>query len=76
MYRQISGQNYTYNYAYTYSALILCAQFHIAPVEPNFAEFAHTTSKVEQACFGLVISLLTVMQLTNLFLKHNWQQAA
>ena len=76
MYRQISGQNCTYNYTYTYSASILCTQFHVACMEPNFAEFAHTTSKVEQAWCKLVTSFLILMQLTNLFLKQNWQQAA
>jgi len=76
MYRQISGQNYTYNYTYTYSALILCTQFHVARIEPNFAEFGHTTSKVEQAWCRVVTSLLTVMQLTILFLKQSWEQAA
>jgi len=69
MYRQISGKNYTY----TYSTFILCTQFHVACIEPNFAKFVHTTSKVEQAWCRLVTSLLTVMQLTNLFLKQNWQ---
>jgi hypothetical protein len=44
-------------------------------MEPNFAEFAHTTSKVEQAWCRVVTSLLTVMQITNLFLKQNWEQA-
>jgi hypothetical protein len=45
-------------------------------MEPNFAEFGHTTSKVEQAWCRSVTSFLTVMQLSNLFLKQNWQQAA
>jgi len=69
MYRQISGKNYIYNYTYAYSALILCTQFHVARMEPNFAEFAHTTSKVEQAWCRVVTSLLTVVQLTNFIFK-------
>jgi hypothetical protein len=76
MYREVSEHNYTYIYTYTYSAIILCTQFYVVRMEPNFAEFAHTTSKVEQACCRVVTSLLTVVQLTNLFLEQNWQQAA
>jgi hypothetical protein len=39
-----------YNYTYTYSFLVFVFKFTLPACRPNFAELAHSTFRVEQAC--------------------------